>query len=204
MLDPFLTWLQYSLGKGSGDIAQSWSEALLGTLNFWGLLEATHLLALMLFAGTILVVDLRLMGVSFRRTPVSVVSDRVLPLTLIGFIVVAITGVALFYAKPLLYYHNVWFRVKMLLLLLALCNIVFFHNRIQATRSTWDTDARPPRSAVTAGAVSLLLWLLVLMFGRFIAYDWFECGKPQPSFINWVQECSTSENGARDLTGQRR
>ena len=67
MIGAFLNWLQHSLGKGSGDTAQSWSEALLGSLNFWNLLEGTHLIALMLFAGTILVVDLRLLGMVFTR-----------------------------------------------------------------------------------------------------------------------------------------
>ena len=71
-------WLEHSLGKGPSPDGQSWSEALLGSLNFWGLLEGTHLIALMLFAGTIMVVDLRLLGVTFRKTRVSVISDAIL------------------------------------------------------------------------------------------------------------------------------
>ena len=79
MIRAFLVWLQTRLGKGPGPDDASWSEALLGSLNFWGLLEGTHLLLLMLFVGCILAVDLRLMGVLYRRTPVSVVSRRLLP-----------------------------------------------------------------------------------------------------------------------------
>ncbi|HEX3888098.1 MAG TPA: hypothetical protein VHW05_11430, partial [Phenylobacterium sp.] len=86
MIGAFLTWLEHSLGKGPGSDAQSWSEALLGSLNFWSLLEGTHLIALMLFAGTIFVVDLRLLGVTFRKTRVSVISDAILPLTVFSFI----------------------------------------------------------------------------------------------------------------------
>ena len=100
MIRPFLVWLQTEFGKGGGDTAQSWSEALLGSPNFWGLLEGTHLLFLMLFAGTIFIVDLRLLGVIFRKTPVSTISDRVLPLTVFGFVFMLVTGIALFYAKP--------------------------------------------------------------------------------------------------------
>ena len=81
MIRAFLVWLQTRLGKGPGPDDASWSEALLGSLNFWSLLEGTHLLMLMLFVGCILAVDLRLMGVLYRRTPVSVVSRRLLPLT---------------------------------------------------------------------------------------------------------------------------
>lgn len=195
MIGEFLNWLEHSLGKGSAPDAQSWSEALLGSLNFWGLLEGTHLIALMLFAGTILVVDLRLLGVTFRKTKVSVVSDTILPLTIFGFLFVVSTGIALFYAKPLFYYHNIWFRMKMIMLALALINILVFHSRIQSSQDSWDADEKPPAKARAAAAGSLAAWLVVITFGRLIAYDWFECGKPQPAFINWAEECKTSEKG---------
>jgi hypothetical protein len=198
-----LTWLEHTLGKGSGDTAQSWSEALLGSLNFWGLLEGTHLIALMLFAGTIMVVDLRLLGVTFRKTKVSVVSDTILPLTVFGFLFVVITGMALFFAKPLFYYHNIWFRLKMVMLAIALINILVFHSRVQATQGSWDADEKPPRAARIAAAGSLIAWLLVITFGRFIPYDWYECGKPQSSFINTVEECKVSEKGGYTLGGRK-
>lgn len=199
MIREFLVWLQNDLGKGTGDMAQSWSEALLGSLNFWGLLEGTHLLALMLFAGTILVVDLRLLGVTFRRTKVSVVSDTILPLTVFGFLFVIITGLGLFFAKPVFYYHNIWFRLKMIMLALALLNILIFHARIQKSQGAWDLLPKPPAGVRAAAAMSLTAWLVVITFGRLIAYDWFECGKPQPAFINWAEECSISEKGAVPL-----
>ena len=199
MLRDFLVWLQTSLGKGEGEMAQSWSEALLGSLNFWGLLEGTHLLGLMLFAGTIFIVDLRLLGVTFRRTPVSVLSDRVLPLTLWGFGLVVVTGIALFYAKPLFYYHNIWFRVKLVLILAAMANIVWFHFRVQRNRTGWDRAPTPPRSAQLSAVLSLSAWIAVIFMGRFIAYDWYECGKPLPDFLNAAQSCAASEKGARSL-----
>ena len=196
MIREFLVWLQNDLGKGTGDMAQSWSEALLGSLNFWGLLEGTHLIALMLFAGTILVVDLRLLGVTFRRTPVSVVSDTILPLTVFGFLFVVVTGLGLFFAKPVFYYHNIWFRLKMIMLALALLNILVFHARIQRSQGAWDSLPKPPGGVRAAAAMSLSAWLVVITFGRLIAYDWFECGKPQPAFINCAEECAISEKGA--------
>jgi hypothetical protein len=50
-----------------------------------------------------------------------------------------------------------------------------------------------------AAAMSLTAWLVVISLGRLIAYDWFECGKPQPAFINWAEECAVSEKGAVPL-----
>ena len=104
MLRSFLVWLQFD---------PSWSEALLGSLNFWGLLEGTHLISLMLFAGVMLVIDLRLMGVALKTIPNSMITRRLLPLVLGGFAIMVITGIALFFAKPLVYYHNIWFRLKL-------------------------------------------------------------------------------------------
>ena len=194
--------MQTELGKGSGDTAQSWSEALLSSPNFWGLLEGTHVLSLMLFFGTILVVDLRLLGVTFRRTPVSELSDRVLPLTVFGFGLMIVTGLALFFAKPVVYYHNLWFRAKLVFLALALVNIVLFHLKVQRNISAWDTLAKPPAAARAGAVASLVAWLCVITLGRFIAYDWFECGKPLPHWVNVAEDCASSEYGARDVKAQ--
>ncbi len=202
-MEQLLTWLQHGLGKGAGDTAQSWSETLLGSLHFWSLLEGTHLLTLMLFVGTILVVDLRLLGVIFRRTRVSLVSEAILPLTMFGFAFMVITGLTLVFAKPLFYYHNIWFRLKMLLLVLALVNVWVFHSHIQKSQGAWDAEPVPPGKVRAAAALSLLSWIAVIACGRFIAYDWFACGKPQSTFINAVEACKASEEGAYSLQGKR-
>jgi hypothetical protein len=198
-----MNWLQHVLGKGSGDEAQSWSEALLGSLNFWSLLEGTHLIVLMLFAGTIMVVDLRLLGVTFRKTRVSAISDAILPLTVFSFAFVVLTGLALFFSRPILYYHTIWFRFKMVFLALALINIMVFHGRVQATIGSWDADESPPTPARISAAASLVLWTLVIICGRFTPYDAYQCGKKQPDFVNWIQECKTSEKGEENMAGQR-
>jgi hypothetical protein len=197
----FLVWLATSLGKGGDEAAASWSEALASSANFWGLLEGSHVLGLMLFAGTIFLVDLRLIGVGFKKTPVSVLSDRVLPLTVFGMVLMIITGVGLFYAKPLLYYHNLWFRLKLVFLLIAAINIMWFHFRVQRTMPVWDALPNPPAKVRLSGMISLLSWIAVITVGRFIAYDWYECGKALPHWANVAQECATSEYGATELEG---
>lgn len=201
MIRDFLVWMATYVGKGPGEYDISWSEALASSLNFWGLLEGTHVLSLMLFAGTIFVVDLRLLGVTFKRTPVSVVSDRVLPLTIFGLLIMIATGVALFYAKPLLYYHNIWFRAKLVFLAIAAINIMIFHFRVQRDMTGWDNLPRPPIKVRASAAISIASWILVIMFGRLIAYDWANCGKPLPGWVNTIEECKTSETGAIDLKG---
>jgi hypothetical protein len=181
----FLVWMATELGKGEGDVAMSWSEAL-----------AAPLPSSRPVSSTILMVDLRLLGVAFKRTPVSVLSERVLPLTIFGLVVMVITGAVLFYAKPLLYYHNIWFRLKLVFLVVAAINIMWFHFRIQRSMPAWDSAPNPPAKVRLSGLISLLSWIAIITVGRFIAYDWYECGKPQPSWVNAIQECRTSERGA--------
>jgi hypothetical protein len=200
LIRDFLVWLATHVGKGPGEYDPSWSEGLASTLNVWGLLEGSHVLSLMLFAGTIFLVDLRLLGVGFKRTPISVISDRVLPLTIFGFALMLVTGGLLFYAKPLLYYHNLWFRLKLIFLAIAVINIFIFHYKVQKDRDQWDTAVKPPAKARLSALVSILSWIIVITFGRFIAYDWYECGKPLPHWANVAQECAISERGAIDLT----
>jgi hypothetical protein len=198
MLLDALLWMKTELGRGQGDMAMSWSDALESSLNFWSLVEGVHLLTLMLFFGTIALVDLRMLGVAFRDVPFSRVSARLLPLTMVGFAIVAITGAALFFAKPIDYFHNVFFRVKMALILLALANLLVFHAWTQRRQAAWDSAPRPPGAVRAAGAASLVLWVLVIACGRYIPANpnWFACGKPNPAWMNWVQACASSDAGA--------
>lgn len=201
MLSDFFDWLQNNWGAATPGDGTSYSALLLSSLNFWGLLEGTHLLMLMLFFGTILLVDLRMLGVSFREYPLSVLSRRVLPLTVTAFLFMLVTGALLFFAKPEIYWHNIWFRVKLIMLAVAMINIVVFHYMIQKNQEAWDTAPSPPRKVKLSAIVSLTSWILVIAFGRFIAYNWFECGKPQPDWVNAVQECAASSKGAQNLAG---
>jgi uncharacterized membrane protein len=201
LLSDFFDWLQNSWGAAQPGDGTSYSQLLLSSLNFWGLLEGTHLLTLMLFFGTIMLVDLRLLGVTFREYPISVLSRRLLPLTVVAFVIMIVTGLLLFFSKPEIYWHNIWFRAKMVLLVLALANIVIFHFMVQKNQDAWDTAPKPPSKARLAGLISLASWILIIAFGRFIAYNWFECGKPQPDWVNVVQDCAASSKGAQNLAG---
>jgi hypothetical protein len=201
LLHKFFDWLQNGWGAATYGDGSSYSQLLLSSLNFWGLLEGTHLLTLMVFFGTIMIVDLRLLGVAFREYPVSVIERRLLPLTITAMVIVMLSGALLFLAKPEVYWHNLMFRTKLVLLAIAFANIVWNHLVIEKNRSAWDAAPKPPAKARATGLISLLSWVLVIMCGRFIAYNWFECGKAQPEWVNVTQDCAVSSKGAMSLSG---
>ena len=103
------------------------STALRESLFMYPLVESTHVLFLLLFVGLTVMWDLRLLGLAFTGVPVSEMNNRMLPWVRIGFGVMVITGILLFYGIPVRTYQSVWFRGKVIFLILAMINIWYFH-----------------------------------------------------------------------------
>ena len=167
------------------------SIALHESLYMYPLIESLHVIAITVFVGTIAMVDLSLLGYAFAGTPVSEMTRRILPWTVAGFVIMAITGVLLFYAIPVRTYHSVWFRLKVVLLLVAAINIWIFHCRVQRERERWDRDPVPLLGARVCAAISLMVWASVVVAGRMIAYNWADCDRSQPGWINWLAQCAS-------------
>ena len=72
--------------------------------------------------------DLRLLGVTFKKIPVSEFTGRMLPWTRLGFTMLVVTGLLIFYSAPVRYYHNVFFRIKVVLLIVGGLNMWWFHS----------------------------------------------------------------------------
>lgn len=167
-----------------------WSIALHESQYMYSFVESTHVLTLCLFLGTLIFMDLRMLGVTLRSVPVGEVAARVLPWTVAGFVIMVITGALLFYAIPVRSYQSIFFRIKVLLLILAGLNAWHYHRHAHRTVAAWGGDPRPPKSVRVSAMVSLCAWTGVIFAGRFIAYNWFDCDRqPQPAFINWAAGC---------------
>ena len=113
----------------------------------WPLLEASHVLCLTLFVGTAVMLDLRLLGFALIQVPASEFTDRLLPWTRGGFALMVITGGLLFAATPVTYYQSLFFRIKVIMLVVAGVNIAVFHTGIHRRIGAWDLSAIPPRAA---------------------------------------------------------
>jgi hypothetical protein len=132
--------------------------------------ETIHTLGIILVAGTIMLVDLRLLGLGLRREPVSHVVSRVVPWTLSGFGLMFLTGSWLFAAEASKLYHSPAFRIKMILLSLAGLNALIFHLTIYRRSAEWDAMPVAPLRARLTGLASLVLWIGIIAAGRSIAY----------------------------------
>lgn len=136
---------------------------------------ATHVLTLTVFLGTAIIVDLRLLGVSMSRVPVSQVLTRLLPWTTGGFAVMAGSGMLMFFASPADKFVNLFFRAKMAMLGLAGLAVWLFFRTVHRSIDDWDNAPVPPPAARLAGGLTLLLWTAILVAGRMIPYQqyWF-------------------------------
>ena len=159
----FLTWVD---GLPS-------SVALRESIWTYPIIESLHSVGIALFIGLLLIWDLRLMGFGLTSLSVSRVWSRLIPWITFGALLMMATGVMLFFAKPLYFWANVYFRVKLITLVLAVLNAAAFHFGIEKHLASWDTAKRLPLAAKLAGGASMALWAGVIVFGRFIAYNWY-------------------------------
>ena len=124
-------------------------------------LEVLHILGLALVFGTLWLVELRLLGI-VRRPDTAALAREALPWTLAGFVLSAVTGLALFASRAGELLVNPAFQLKLALIALAGLNAALLHSR-------GPLDASRPGTRVQA-ALSLLLWAAVIAAGRWIAY----------------------------------
>ena len=132
--------------------------------------ETVHVIAITLVIGMIAIIDLRLIGVASTSYPVSRLSRALLPPTWIAFILAAISGVLLFTSQPATYFDNTAFRVKAALIVFAGLNMLAFHLLTMRSIAEWDKEAKLPLAARLAGLLSLLTWIGVVAFGRWIGF----------------------------------
>lgn len=146
------------------------ASSLRGSLYYFPFIESVHVMALALVFGTILVVDLRALGVASTNRSFTRLSTELLGITWCAFAVSALTGSLMFVTNARVYAHNTAFQVKMVLLALAGLNMVIFHLTAGRTVASWDQAATAPKvGRITAGA-SLALWLGIILAGRVIGF----------------------------------
>ena len=134
------------------------------------LIEGTHIIALSLSVGLILMLDLRLLRLAFQSEPVSRIMNQVMPWALPGFGIMFLTGLLLFFAQAESVYNNSYFRIKVLMLLLLGVNAAVYQYKFYPHMDEWDSGSVPFGAKIVA-VISLVLWMAVIVAGRLTAYE---------------------------------
>lgn len=132
--------------------------------------ETLHVIAITAVFGVIMIVDLRLLGLAGMSYAVTRMSRSLLPATWIAFLMAVVTGSLLFTSQPVTYAGNFSFRMKLLLIAAAGLNMLIFHFVTMRGIAAWDKDAPVPTAGRVAGGLSLLIWVCVVAFGRWIGF----------------------------------
>ena len=164
-LDTLNDWLRHALNPlyhtAIGEFMRSSAWA-------WPIFESLHFLGMSLLAGTIVMFDLRLLGFA-RAVPVRAM-HRLIPLGISGFLLNMTTGVCFICAFPDQYLFNAAFRWKVVFIMVAGLNVLFFYTRV-FRRIEAESENVPPRFAARlAGGVSLAAWVGVMSAGRLITF----------------------------------
>ena len=159
------------------------------SLYMYGWVESTHVLTLSLFLGMLLVIDLRLLGFGFTNIPASTLLEKLDKPMMIGFVIMVVSGLLLYYAIPVRSSQSVFFRAKLILLVCAGINAFIIRRMTHGQTLSWDNDVKPPGKVRLGAALSLTLWASIVAAGRMMAYDWWDCHKEMPHFMYWVAGC---------------
>ena len=154
---PFFTWCEQS----------AIGEAIRNSQWLFPVIESVHLLALVLIAGAVLVVDMRLFGLGLRRQPVAELAQDAQRWLIGGLIVMLTTGILLFLAEAIKCYYSPAFAVKMTSLLLA----VIFTFTVRRKVALADEYRVSSLSSRLVAVVSVALWSGVGMAGRWIGFS---------------------------------
>ena len=154
---PFFTWCENSM-VGQTIRSSKW---------LFPVIESFHLLALVLIAGAVLVVDLRLFGLGLRRQPVAQLALDAQPWLIGSLMVMLVSGILLFLSESIKCYYSLAFSVKMTSLLLA---IIFTFTVRRKVAMADESRARPLWSKLAA-VISVTLWSGVGIGGRWIGFS---------------------------------
>ena len=157
---PLLDWLQQT------GLATTIRDSLL----LFPLLEAVHVIGLALVFGTIAVIDLRLLGLASTGRSFGRMASDIMTWTWATFAVTALTGALMFITNATVYFNNIYFRAKILLLVLAALNVLVFELTARRTVQQWDRSRSAPPIGRVVATVSLVVWVAVIFAGRMIGF----------------------------------
>jgi hypothetical protein len=146
------------------------SEWMRTSLKAVAIINAFHVLSIVTVFGTIFLVDLRLLGYPNVQRSFTRMHDELLRWTWGAFGIAAVTGVLMFMVNAVTYHRNTAFWLKMATIVLAGINMFVFERVTARSAAKWDKGVMPPPAARLAGALSIVFWVAVIVFGRWIGF----------------------------------
>jgi hypothetical protein len=150
--------------------ATTFASTVRDSIWMFPIIESVHVISFTIVVGTIAIIDLRLLGLASTKRSFQKMSSDILKWTWAAFILTVATGLMMFTTNARVYYHNPFFRTKMILLVLAGLNMAVFEFTAGRTIHSWDNSPSVPRVGKGVAVVSLVLWVSIIFMGRIIGF----------------------------------
>lgn len=148
----------------------SLATGIRNSLYWFPLIESVHVIGLTMLFGTILIIDLRLLGLASTQRRFTAIATDVFKWTWLAFVVTAATGALMFITNADTYFYSGHFQVKMALLVLSGLNMLVFEVTARQSVHSWDRDRAAPAAGRIVAALSLGLWIGVIVLGRWVGF----------------------------------
>ena len=132
--------------------------------------QSVHILAIAIVMSSVIILDLRLMGLMGHSQSISGLTRRFLPWVWSSLVVLLLTGIVLITAEPRRDLLNGVFQTKMALLAVAIVVTAVFQEIVRRNMEFWDLSPQRRAAAWATAVVSLLVWSAIVGCGRWIAY----------------------------------
>ena len=140
--------------------------------HFWNvpLAQCIHILAIGATFGATLMLSLRVLGKTATSQNLATVADRYVRWTWWGLLVIVLSGLLMITAEPIRNMVNAVFWFKMVFLVIAVLLSIGFQKKVRAAALTGGTEAQASGGMKLSAVLILVLWLLIILCGRWIAY----------------------------------
>jgi uncharacterized membrane protein len=139
----------------------SFIAAINGTSWIAAALEIVHYFSMFILVGSMVIVDLRVLGLVGRRQDATELAGRLFPWIWISFALNFLSGFLMFAGSATSYYRNDVFYDKVVVVVLAIVTNIIVQQRV----SRWNRLPAMPASAKLLAAVSILLWIGAIVAG---------------------------------------
>lgn len=179
--------------------ASRFATTIRDSIWMFPIIESIHVISFTMVVGTIAVIDLRLLGLASTQRSFQRMASEILKWTWAAFASTVATGLTMFSTNATIYYHNAFFRTKMLLLVLAGLNMLAFEMTAGRTVNHWEKARSAPPAGKAVAILSLTLWIGIIFMGRIIGFTTHP-GKVLPpppgvNFDNFLQSAPTGSSG---------
>ena len=152
------------------EVSQTLYQTLRTVRGVAPIVQTIHILSVTVLMASVVFVNLRVLGLAVPSQQLPEMLRRLMPWTWMALLLLLLSGSVFVLALPNRYLHNPVLGIKISMLIPAVILAVVFARLGRREDNYWDASRSRRRGAKAMASVSLLLWVTVVLAGRWVAY----------------------------------